>query len=98
MPFRVNDDWLAFPNKRASEFARFVGLAKGGRPFEGAMMIGGSGPQPAEYQAALNQQQKVDLERSFAYMAKRLWPQGRKSRRCWYDPSRGFHAASPLCS
>jgi hypothetical protein len=36
------------------------------------MVIGGTGKQPAEYEAALALQQRLDLERSFEYAKKTL--------------------------
>ena len=59
--------WKAFPKADAAEFARFVALAKSGKPYLGPMMIGGSGKQPATFEAALKEQQMSDLERSLAY-------------------------------
>jgi sugar phosphate isomerase/epimerase len=61
------DFWKAYPNARASEFARFVALAKKGRPFMGAMMTGGRGERPRAYDDALREQQRYDLERSLVY-------------------------------
>jgi len=59
--------WKAFPKADAGEFARFVALAKQGKPYLGPMMIGGTGKQPAPFDAALKEQQMTDLERSLAY-------------------------------
>jgi sugar phosphate isomerase/epimerase len=59
--------WKAFPKADAAEFARFVALAKNGKPYLGPMMIGGAGKQPAAFEAALKEQQMTDLERSLAY-------------------------------
>jgi len=64
--------WKAFPKTPASEFARFLAFAKSGRPFMGSMIIGGSGKQPPAIEAALKEQQKTDLERSFEYARKTL--------------------------
>ena len=72
VPFLEPEFWKAFPEKRAAEFAPFLALVRNGRPFLGAMMIGGSGKQPPEYEAALNEQQRVDLERSIAYAQQSL--------------------------
>lgn len=73
VPYLEDGFWKAFPNKKASEFARYVALAKRGAPFMGAMMIGGPGKQPPEYEAALREQQRIDLERSLAFAKKVLW-------------------------
>jgi hypothetical protein len=47
-------------------------LAKKGHPLMAPMLIAGGGNQPAEYQAALRVQERVDLERSFEYARKVL--------------------------
>ncbi len=73
LPYFEADHWKAFPKKRASEFARFVELAKRGHPFMGAMMVAGSGQQPPEFEAALKEQQRVDLERSVEFAKRVLW-------------------------
>jgi hypothetical protein len=72
MPFLEPDFWQAYPKARASEFARFVALVKKGRPFMGSMLVAGAGKRPPEYEAALKEQQRVDLERSFEYARKAL--------------------------
>ncbi|MDP3001407.1 MAG: TIM barrel protein [Bryobacterales bacterium] len=59
--------WKAFPKMDAASFARFVALVKKGEPFAGSMMIAGAGKQPPEYEAAVKEQQRVDLERSIAF-------------------------------
>jgi sugar phosphate isomerase/epimerase len=71
LPYLEPDYWKAFPKARASEFARFVALARNGHPFMGSMVIVGRGQQAPEYVAARKEQQRIDLERSFAY-AKRV--------------------------
>lgn len=66
--------WKAFSKTPASEFARFVALAKSGHPFMGAMVIedvAGKKPEPVMAEA-LKQQQRIDLERSFEYARKKL--------------------------
>ena len=70
--YRELDSWNAFPKTPAWEFARFLALAKSGRPFLGNMVIGQwSGNSPA-LEAALKEQQRVDLERSLEYAKKKL--------------------------
>ena len=64
--------WKFFPNMPAWEFARFVELAKSGRPYIGPMVIGGPGKQPPAIEAALKEQQRTDLERSIEYAKKSL--------------------------
>jgi sugar phosphate isomerase/epimerase len=66
------DFWKAFPKASAAEFARFVALAKRGRPYMGPMVIGGQGKQSPAVEAALTEQQKTDLERSLEYARKKL--------------------------
>ncbi len=72
LPYLESDFWKAYPKARASEFARFVALAKHGHPFMGAMVIAAPGRPPAEIQAALKEQQRRDLERSIDYARKEL--------------------------
>ncbi len=68
LPYLEPGFWSGMPDKPASELARFVALAKRGRPFSGAMMVGaGQGKHPPEYDAALREQQRIDLERSLEY-------------------------------
>ena len=61
--------WKWFANTPASDFARFVDLAKHGHPFMGVMVIedAASAQKLPEFTAALREQQRIDLERSFAY-------------------------------
>ncbi|MGB9605668.1 MAG: sugar phosphate isomerase/epimerase family protein, partial [Bryobacteraceae bacterium] len=61
------DFWKMFPRTRATDFARFLRLARRCQPFQGSMMIAGPGPQPEEFRAALRRQQQYDLERSLEY-------------------------------
>jgi 3-oxoisoapionate decarboxylase len=73
LPYLEPDFWKAFPKAKASEFARFVALARNGHPFTGFMVIedGAADPVP-EFTAALREQQRLDLERSFEYAKKSL--------------------------
>src|SRR5947207_10746209 len=53
MPYLEADFWKAFPKMPAWEFARFVSMAKSGRPFMGAMVIEDvPGNKPAVMQEA----------------------------------------------
>lgn len=62
------DYWDAFPNARASEFARFVRLVRDGQPYTGTMVTVARGAEvPEAYTAALRAQQLFDVERSVAY-------------------------------
>jgi sugar phosphate isomerase/epimerase len=72
LPYWEDDFWKFFPRMKAADFARFLKLVRRGHPFQGAMMIGGTGPQPPEFQAALRRQQQYDLERSVEYAKKKL--------------------------
>ena len=72
LPFLEQDFWKAFPKLPAADFARFLALAKRGHPFMGEMMVAGTGKQPPSYEAAITEQQRVDLERSFEYAKKTL--------------------------
>ena len=73
MPYFEPEFWKAFPKMPATEFARFVALAKTGHPFMGAMVIEDvPGKRPAVMDEALKEQQRVDLERSFEYARKTL--------------------------
>jgi 3-oxoisoapionate decarboxylase len=73
LPYLEADFWKSFPKAKASEFARFVALARSGHPFTGFMVVedGVTAPLP-EYQAALREQQRVDLQRSLEYAKKSL--------------------------
>lgn len=72
MPYLEPDFWNVFPRTPAWEFTRFVALAKNGHPYIGPMVIGGWGKQPPAVAAAMKEQQRTDLERSFEYAKKVL--------------------------
>ena len=73
LPYLEADFWKLYPKMPAWEFARFVTLAKGGHPFMGAMVIEDvPGTRPEIMTAALKEQQRIDLERSFEYCKKKL--------------------------
>ncbi|MFB3828992.1 MAG: sugar phosphate isomerase/epimerase family protein [Bryobacteraceae bacterium] len=72
LPYLEPDFWKLYPKMPAWELARFVALAKSGRPFLGDMlMVAGATQTPAVLEA-LKQQQKADLERSLEYAKKAL--------------------------
>jgi sugar phosphate isomerase/epimerase len=73
LPYLEPGFWQVFPKMSAASFARFVALARQGRPFAGSMMIAGPGKQPPEYEAAVREQQRIDLERSIEFAKKVLW-------------------------
>ena len=72
LPYLEPDFWKAFEKTPASEFARFVALAKSGRPFMGNMIVANNGKNPPAIEAALTEQQRADLERSLEYAKKVL--------------------------
>jgi 3-oxoisoapionate decarboxylase len=72
LPYLEPDFWKVFQKTPAWEFARFVALAKSGRPFMGNMVVGDSSDKSPILVAALKEQQRIDLERSFDYAKKKL--------------------------
>ncbi len=72
LPYLEPEFWKAFPKANAAEFARFVALAKSGHPLMTTMVVEDAGKQPPEYEAALKEQQRHDLERGFEYAKKAL--------------------------
>ncbi len=72
IPYLEPEFWKAFPHASAAEFARFVALAKSGLPLMTTMVVEDAGKQPPEYEAALREQQRVDLERGFTYAKNKL--------------------------
>ena len=72
LPYLEPDFWKTLRHTPASEFARFVELAKSGHPYLGPMVIGGPGEQSPVIKAALQEQQRTDLERSLEYAQKVL--------------------------
>ena len=72
LPYLESDFWKTLQHTPASEFARFVELAKSGHPYLGPMVIGSPGEQSPVIKAALQEQQRTDLERSLEYAQKVL--------------------------
>jgi sugar phosphate isomerase/epimerase len=72
LPYLEPDFWKAFRQTPAWEFARFVALAKSGRPFLGNMVIGQWSDNSPILEAALKEQQRTDLERSLDYAKTKL--------------------------
>jgi 3-oxoisoapionate decarboxylase len=68
VPYLEPEFWKAFPKSLGSDLARFEELVRSGHPFMGSMVVEDSpGKKPAEYMAALKEQQEVDLARSLDY-------------------------------
>lgn len=81
LPYLEPEFWKALPKANASEFARFIALAKRGGPFMGPMIVADTpGQHPPEYDVALREQQRFDLERGFKY-AKSVLDVGARWRR-----------------
>jgi sugar phosphate isomerase/epimerase len=74
LPYLEASFWETFPKARASEFARFLALAKSGRPYAGHVVIEDlPGRQPPEaFVAAIQYQQREHMERSVEYGKKVL--------------------------
>ena len=72
LPYWENDYWEAFPNLKAEEFARFAKLVKKGHPFMEGMMIPNKDRENAVFQKAVVEQQRVDFERSLAWLRELL--------------------------
>jgi 3-oxoisoapionate decarboxylase len=69
LPYLDQSFWKTYQGMPARDFAAFVALAKSGEPFSGRMVIEDvQGKEPKEqFKAALEYQQRYDLERSFQY-------------------------------
>lgn len=78
LPYLEEEFWKPYSAMLSADFARFVRLVKQGRPFAGAMMIAAPGKQPPAYEAALLEQQRLDLERSLQF-ARKNYGLGEKS-------------------
>jgi sugar phosphate isomerase/epimerase len=73
LPYREQSFWKYFPKTLASEFVRFVELARTGRPFMGNMVVeDAAGQKTPEFAAAMREQQKIDLERSLEFAKAQL--------------------------
>ncbi len=77
----VNDPayWDPYPQARASEYAKFLQLAKSGGPYENYMLIEDAPGKPAEIVPLVQAQQKEHLERSISY-GKKVLDLGRRWR------------------
>lgn len=73
VPYLEESFWKGFPKARAHEFSRFLALVKQGHPLMTPMVIEDApGAKVPEYQAALKQQQMLDLERSLEYAKQKM--------------------------
>jgi hypothetical protein len=74
LPYFDPSFWKWFQKTPASEFVRFVDLAKHGHPFMGVMVVedASDAKKLPEFQAALKEQQRVDLERSLNFAKQSL--------------------------
>lgn len=73
IPYLEDSFWKVLPKATAADFAHFVAIVRKGRPFDGFMVVeDGFKNPPEEYKAALREQQRVDLERSFHYAKSNL--------------------------
>lgn len=74
LPYLEKSFWATYPRARAGELARFIALAKRGRPYDGHMVIedlpGRQTPEP--FVSAIQFQQREHMERSIAYARKVL--------------------------
>ena len=66
--------WAEYAEVRAADFARFLALAKKGRPYEGHVVIEDlqNVPTPAHFLPAIQFQQRDHMERSIGYARKTL--------------------------
>jgi sugar phosphate isomerase/epimerase len=74
IPYLEQDFWKMFPRARAGELARFLDLARRGRPYEGRMVIEDipGRPVPEAFRAAIQHQQRDHVERGLEYAKKEL--------------------------
>ena len=74
IPYLEADFWKMFPQARGADLARFLRLAKSGKPYEGHVVIEdipGRVPPP-EFVSAIQYQQREHMERSIAYAKQTL--------------------------
>ena len=87
LPWLEPDFWKLYPKARAADLARFLALAKKGRPYEGHVVIEDlPGRQtPEHFAAAVQFQQRDHMERSIAYAQEDARPgraEGRPGAAC----------------
>jgi len=73
-PIYEAEYWKSYPEVKAGDFARFLALAKKGRPYEGHVVIEDlqGQPIPPHFLPAIQFQQREHMERSIAYARKTL--------------------------
>jgi len=74
LPYLEQDFWKKFPEMHANDLARFMALARRGRPYEGHVVIEDlpGKPVPPQFLAAVQYQQREHMERSVEYGKKVL--------------------------
>lgn len=74
LPYLEPGFWKTYPQAKAADLARFIALAKRGKPYEGTMVIEDipGHPVPEAFVAAMKHQQRADMERSIDYARKVL--------------------------
>ncbi|MCS7043880.1 MAG: sugar phosphate isomerase/epimerase [Bryobacteraceae bacterium] len=74
IPYLEQDYWKMFPRARAADLAKFLDLARRGRPYEGRMVVEDipGRPVPEAFRAAIQHQQLDHVERGLEYAKKEL--------------------------
>jgi len=74
LPIYETGFWKDYPRTRAADLARFLKLAREGRPYEGHVVIEDlqNQPVPPHFAEAVKFQQREHMERSIAYAKKTL--------------------------
>jgi len=74
LPIYDQEFWKLYPKARASEFARFLALAKKGEPYSKPMVVEDlqGRPTPPHFLSAIQYQQREHMERSIEYAKKTL--------------------------
>lgn len=74
LPYLEPSFWDRYPKAKASDLARFIALAKSGRPYEKHAVIEdvAGRPLPEAFVAAMQYQQREHMERSVEYAKKTL--------------------------
>ena len=72
LPVHSREYWTIYPDSRASDFARFLDLARHGSPYDRPMLIEDLAVKQKDLLVGVQAQQKEHLERSIAYAKKEL--------------------------